>query len=60
MSELLVAFALVLVIEGVYPFISPRGYKRMLEHIHTVPDQTVRITALCLMLSGVVLLYAFH
>ncbi|MEM6988505.1 MAG: DUF2065 domain-containing protein [Pseudomonadota bacterium] len=60
MSELVVAIALVLVIEGLYPFISPRGYKRVLEHIHTVSDQAVRLTALCLMVTGVVLLYAFH
>lgn len=60
MSEFLVAAALVLVIEGLYPFISPRGYKRMLEHIHAVPDRSIRATALCLMISGVALLYAFH
>ena len=60
MSELLVAAALVLVIEGLYPFISPGGYKRMLVQILNVPDRTVRTVALCLMISGVALLYAFH
>ncbi|MEM7379110.1 MAG: DUF2065 domain-containing protein [Pseudomonadota bacterium] len=60
MSELLIAVALVLVIEGLYPFISPRGYKRMLAQIHAVSDQAVRVTALCLMVTGVALLYAFH
>lgn len=60
MSELLVAAALVLVIEGLYPFISPSGYKRMLVQILNVPDRTVRTVALCLMISGVALLYAFH
>jgi len=59
-SELLVAAALVLVIEGLYPFISPSGYKRMLVQILNVPDRTVRTVALCLMISGVALLYAFH
>gem|GEM_PF-780368 len=53
MSELLVAAALVLVIEGLYPFISPGGYKRMLVQILNVPDRTVRTVALCLMISGV-------
>ena len=60
MSELLVAAALVLVIEGIYPFISPRGYKRMLAQIHGLPDQSVRMVALGLMVAGVLLLYAFH
>ncbi len=59
-SEIWVALALVCVIEGLLPFISPRGYRSAAEQLSRLPDRSIRIFGLCLMLLGVGLLYAFH
>lgn len=55
--DLLVAVALMLVIEGVWPFLSPRGFKRSLLAISDSADPVVRYAGLISMLSGVALLY---
>ncbi len=56
-DDLLAALALVLVIEGIIPFISPAAMRRMLETVSQINDRTLRITGLISMASGVVLLY---
>ena len=56
-EELGVAIALLLVLEGIIPFISPQMMRRMLEAMLEVDDRTMRITGLVSMVSGVVLLY---
>ncbi|MFK7794860.1 MAG: DUF2065 domain-containing protein [Gammaproteobacteria bacterium] len=55
-NELLAACALVLVIEGILPFASPRTVRKLWENIATMPDSTLRIFGLVSMLVGVVLL----
>ena len=55
-SDLLAAFALVLVIEGIMPFISPATLRRMSEAMAGLDDRTLRITGLLSMLAGIVLL----
>jgi len=59
-TELLVALALVLVIEGLLPFISPSAYRSAVEQLSKLPDQSLRSFGLVMMLLGVVLLYVFH
>ena len=56
-SDLLAALALVLVIEGMVPFISPQALRRLQESMSQLDDRTLRITGLVSMLCGVVLLY---
>ena len=56
-SDLLAALALVLVIEGMVPFLNPQSLRRMLETMSQLDDRTLRITGLVSMLCGVVLLY---
>lgn len=56
-SELLTAVALVLVIEGIVPFLSPGGWKRMVMQFLRVSDQTLRLIGLTSMIIGVLLLY---
>jgi uncharacterized protein YjeT (DUF2065 family) len=56
-DDLLAALALVLVIEGIIPFISPASMRRMLETVSQIDDRTLRITGLVSMVCGVVLLY---
>ena len=57
MSELITALALVLVIEGILPFLSPHGYKRAVGQVLQMPAQHVRWYGLGLMTAGAVLLY---
>jgi len=56
-QDLLAALALVLVIEGMVPFLNPQSLRRMLETVSQLDDRTLRITGLVSMLCGVVMLY---
>jgi len=56
-DDLLAALALVLVIEGIIPFVSPASMRRMLETVSQIDDRMLRITGLVSMVCGVVLLY---
>lgn len=56
LNELLAAFALVLVIEGILPFASPGTVRRLWENIATMPDRSLRLFGLVSMIIGVVLL----
>ncbi|MDX2456039.1 MAG: DUF2065 domain-containing protein [Gammaproteobacteria bacterium] len=56
-NDLLAALALVLVIEGMVPFLNPQSLRRMLETVSQLDDRTLRITGLVSMLFGVVMLY---
>lgn len=55
--ELWIATALVLVIEGVMPFLNPRGYQAMMAAVSTMNARSVRIAGLVSMIAGVGLLY---
>jgi uncharacterized protein YjeT (DUF2065 family) len=56
--DLGVALALFLVLEGMLPFLSPHGVRRMLEIIANMNDNQLRFAGLTSMLLGLVLLYA--
>ncbi|NOY62372.1 MAG: DUF2065 domain-containing protein [Gammaproteobacteria bacterium] len=56
-SELFIALALLLVIEGVTPFISPAGLRRTLSMVMQMSDHSLRMAGLASMLSGLFLLY---
>ena len=56
-GDLLAALALVLVIEGLMPFISPRGYKNTMQQMLTLPEKSIRLIGFASMLGGVVMLY---
>ncbi|HEY5738251.1 MAG TPA: DUF2065 domain-containing protein [Gammaproteobacteria bacterium] len=51
------ALALVLVLEGLIPFISPGGYRNMVQQMSSMSDQVLRNTGLALIITGVVFLY---
>ena len=55
--DLLVALALLLVMEGVLPIINPEGMRRAMLMLAQMPDQTLRFVGLTCMVSGVILLY---
>ena len=55
--ELLIASALLLVVEGIWPFLSPATFRRVLMTVAAEPDGPLRLTGLVSMLAGVALLY---
>lgn len=56
-NDLLSALALVLVIEGIMPFISPNGWRNTMQQATQLPDKTLRGIGFASMLLGAVLLY---
>ena len=56
-NDLLTALALVMVVEGIIPFISPQGYKNTMQQMLSMPDKTLRSIGLGLMLAGVIALF---
>jgi len=54
--ELAVAFCLMLVIEGMLPFVSPGRWRKMLMMLDQIDDNTMRMIGLGSMLTGTVLL----
>ena len=59
-SVLPVAIALVLIIEGMLPFISPNRWRNMLAMVAQMDDRVIRNIGLGSMLFGVLLLYWVH
>ncbi len=57
MEELIRAIALVLVIEGMLPFLSPDGWRQAMAQAGQLPDKTLRIIGLVSMIVGVLILY---
>ena len=55
--ELLIAFALVMVIEGILPFLNPGALRKMLIVVNEMDDHSLRIGGLISMIIGVVMLY---
>lgn len=55
--DLLLALALMMVIEGLLPFLSPRLMRAMLIEMAHQDDRNLRLVGLVSMLSGVGLLY---
>ena len=57
---LLVAIALVFIIEGMLPFISPHRWRNMLAVANQMEDRVIRNIGLGSMLFGVLVLYLVH
>jgi uncharacterized protein YjeT (DUF2065 family) len=55
-ADLGAALALVLILEGLIPFISPRGYRNMVQQMAAMPEKTLRNVGLVLIFTGLVLL----
>lgn len=56
-SDLLAAFALYLVLEGILPFLNPQAMKRVLLSLTGFSDGQLRVWGLISMASGLLLLY---
>jgi uncharacterized protein len=59
-ADLGAAFALYLVLEGIFPFLNPQGLKRALLALTQLEDAPLRIFGLASMLTGLALLYFIH
>ncbi len=56
-SDLWAALALVLVVEGLMPAISPRGYRNTMIQVTRMDDRSLRGVGLASMILGALLLY---
>ncbi len=56
-QTLLLAFGLMLVLEGLLPTLNPRGYRRTLQMLLAMDDHTLRRIGLASMISGALLVY---
>ena len=57
MADLLLgAMALMLMIEGLLPFLSPRSWRQMFERATRLPDGQIRFVGLASLLAGLALL----
>ena len=56
-NEFLAALALVLVLEGIFPFIAPEKYKQVMAQLTQMPARALRTIGLLSMLLGIGFLY---
>jgi uncharacterized protein YjeT (DUF2065 family) len=56
-TEILTACALVLVIEGILPFVGPNRYKQLVAQMVWLSDNQLRTFGLSAMIAGLVLLF---
>ena len=56
-QQLLIALALVLIIEGIMPFLSPRGMKQLMQTMLEMDDHSIRMAGFVSMILGLIVLY---
>jgi uncharacterized protein YjeT (DUF2065 family) len=56
-TTLLMAFALMLVIEGLFPFLAPTAWRETFRRILALSDGQIRFFGLTAMIAGLILLY---
>ncbi|MBT8098699.1 MAG: DUF2065 domain-containing protein [Gammaproteobacteria bacterium] len=56
-TEILTAFALVLIIEGLLPFASPNRYRQMVAQLVMLGDNHIRTVGLVIIVIGLVMLF---
>ncbi len=52
-----VALALVLVLEGIFPFVSPTGWRKMFTQVLRLSDGQLRFFGLCSLSAGLLLIW---
>ena len=58
--ELAIAFCLMLVLEGVLPFLYPQRWRKLVAQLAVIDDRTLRWIGLASMLAGTGALYLIH
>ena len=56
-TEILTALALVLIIEGMVPFVGPSKYRQIVAQIAMLSDNHLRTVGLVVMIAGLILLF---
>jgi len=56
-TEILTAVALLMIIEGMLPFVGPNRYKQLVAQIASLSDNHLRIVGLAAMIGGLLLLF---
>jgi len=56
-NELFSALALVMIIEGILPFLNPEGFKRYLQSMQDLEASSIRKVGAGLMIAGLIALY---
>lgn len=59
-ENLLIAACLMLVLEGILPFLAPARWREVMLRVATMPDSQIRNIGLGSMLLGAALLYLFN
>ena len=59
-KDLFVALALLLVFEGILPFIRPTIWRNVMSNAVKQPDKSLRVMGLASMVIGVILLYSIR
>jgi uncharacterized protein YjeT (DUF2065 family) len=59
-QDLLAALALVLVIEGILPFLNPGAMRNIMRIMSEMDDRSLRFSGLASMALGVIMLYLVH
>ncbi|ALF87995.1 MULTISPECIES: DUF2065 domain-containing protein [Ralstonia solanacearum species complex] len=59
-TVLLAACALVLVVEGILPFVAPQAWRRAFQALTELPDDKLRAIGLVSMALGLILLRLLH
>jgi hypothetical protein len=60
LPHLLTAMALILVLEGIFPFLSPCLWRKVVQKVADRTDQSLRLFGLFCMLLGAGLMYYVH
>ncbi|MFW1678468.1 DUF2065 domain-containing protein [Pontibacter sp. JAM-7] len=55
--ELAIAFCLMLILEGVIPFLYPQRWRNLVQQLARVDDRVLRVIGFASMLAGLILLY---
>jgi len=55
LSDLVLVIALVLILEGLFPALNPGGWSRMIDQISQLPERTIRVGGLIMVVSGFIL-----
>jgi uncharacterized protein YjeT (DUF2065 family) len=59
-TDLISAVGLMLVIEGIFPFLNPRGLRQTMLMISQIDDRLLRVAGLGSMIIGLLILYAIR
>jgi len=59
-QEFGIALCLILVLEGIVPFLYPERWRQLVSVLAGIDDRTLRVSGLASMVAGTILLYLIH